>query len=225
MKEFMTKIVNVWKAWSIRTKSVVVVTLALIIFVVAGVFSTSPTPSPRFSVPFNIEKNIHAGGAYHLVCQGFSTPKNEQTDKMVVDFKYADYREAFLPASITKLDSRYQLAALDIAIDKNLTILQTYQVEDLHYKVMQLNKALYEVFPKHDLKNHNIDGYMVSLRGNTFSTIISYEDRCAMIIDYDYIKDAYVGVDIRLKDKEVLNYTEKQNIMKHLNATLDKTNK
>lgn len=223
MKDFMTKVTNVWKAWSTLTKSVVVVTLALLIFVASGILSTQPTPSPRFSVPDRIAKNIQDGGAYHILCQELSAP-SAQADKAIVDFKYANPKQALLPASITKLETKYQFAALDIAFDRNLGILETYQVEDIHYKVMQLNKILYGVLSENDLKNHIIDGYLIRIQGKTVSILMSYGDKCAIGIDYDHSKDAYVGLDIKFKGNDQISYTEKQKILKYLNENLDKSN-
>ena len=211
MKEFMTKMTNVWKAWSIRTKSVIVVTLALIVFVASGIFSTQPAPSPapRFSVPYNIEEDIRRGSEYYLLIQNLS---NESKPK---------YNQALLPASVAR--SRLpKSTALDIAFNANFDYLLAYQVQDMYDKVIQLDKALSGLLSERNPKGHKLDEVILEIDDEGIYIAMLYKDGCQMGTAYDYYKGVYSDVS---SINGTLSYDKEQEILKYLNGHLDKNNK
>lgn len=211
MKEFMTKMVNVWKAWSIRTKTVVVVTLALIIFVASGVFITPPTPSPvpRFSVPYNIVEDIQHGDEYYLLIENLSKESKPT------------YRQAYLPESAAR-SGLSKSAALDISFGANFKYLQDYQVQDMHDKAIQLDKAMSGLLSEQNPKEHKLDRVALSIDNGIFYIALLYKDGCQMGAAYNCYKGVYLGV---RSINGTLSYDKEQEILKYLNDHLDKSNK
>lgn len=205
MKEFMGKL-NIWKAWSIRIKAGFVFTLVLIIFVISGVFHTPPTPSPRFSVPYNIEEDIQHGSEYYLLVQNISGESKP------------NYMQALLPASIAKSEN-YKLVALDIAFDKNFDILPSYKAQDIYDKVIQLDKALYVQLSAHNHKNHKIDEFILEIDKEGLYLAMLYKDGCQIGVEYDYIRGVYSDVS---SINGTVSHDKEQEIRTYLNKNLDK---
>lgn len=223
MKEFMTKMVNVWKAWSIRTKSVVAVTLALIVFLVSSVFSTPPTPSPRFTQlhnPILVEKVIEEGGELIL----FGGRFNNKDKKVKVGYEDTTHRETLVAPVIARGSDDLYHETIDKGLKANRTILYEVTRRVLHSHVMQLNVVLSELLSRSDLRDHVIKFYILRATATGTDVVLEYTDGCGMIISYDYARDAYTDVTIDSKSNPD-HHNNNIRILKYLNDHLDKSNK